>query len=415
MGKTKRARPSKSKKSKSKNRKTKRKKDKYYKSRFRSMRGRPSKILELKSRTPELNIKLRKSVQKSIPDKISKTNKKIKSITKSITKSPIQSYSPSINRALKTLQSLTPEYDIFTCEDGEIKIKQGSGFVCKNLAADSQAIKDVMLKNLNIKSSKIKFDNVLAPQQALSNCWFNCFFMIFFISDKGRKFFRYLRHVMITGILPNKTHIEPSMKLPFLMLNFFIEASLIGTNDPRRFADVMNTNILIHNIGNELKKKNLDVPSINEPGNPINFYMNIMKYLDNDIILMKSVTRRIMNRKNIDFFLDMNKKIPDILYVNQTDVPDSELKEVYKYVIKDKKVRYKLDSAIIRSQDEGHYTAYITGNGKQYAFDGASFSRLIPFKWKSKINTEITWRFSEDTSSIFDFKTCYVTFFYYRY
>ena len=61
-----------------------------------------------------------------------------------------------------------------------------------------------MLKNLNVKAKKINYDLILAPKQALSNCWFNVFFMTFFISDKGRKFFRYLRKSMITGILPNK-------------------------------------------------------------------------------------------------------------------------------------------------------------------------------------------------------------------
>jgi len=403
------------KRKKDKRKKRKTLKSKYYKSRLRTIRGRTADIIELKSRTPKINIKLRKSLEDSIPKKISMTEKEMKSITKSITKTPVNSFSPSINKALQTLQSLTPDTDIFTCNDGEIKIKQDNGFVCKNLAADSQAIKDVMLKNLNITSSKINFNNILAPQQALKNCWFNCFFMIFFISDKGRKFFRYLRNIMITGILPNKDPIESSMKMPFFLLNFFIEASLIGKNDPRRFADVMNTNILIHNIGNELKKRKLDVPAVNEQGNPILFYLNIMKYLDNDIISMKSATRVIMNKNKINLILNRNDKIPDILRINQISSPNTELKEIYKFIIKDKNVTYKLDSAIIRSQNKNHYTAYITGKGKEYAFDGASFSRLIPFKWKNKINTKTTWKFNDMSQEEFDFKTCSVTFFYYRY
>ena len=41
---------------------------------------------------------------------------------------------------------------------------------------------------------------VVAPKQLRSNCWFNVFFMVFFISDKGRSFFRHLRQTMITGV-----------------------------------------------------------------------------------------------------------------------------------------------------------------------------------------------------------------------
>ena len=177
----------------------------------------------------------------------------------------------------------------------------------------------------------------------------------------------------------------------------------------------MNTNILIHNIGNELKKRKLDVPAVNEQGNPILFYLNIMKYLDNDIISMKSATRVIMNKNKINLILNRNDKIPDILRINQISSPNTELKEIYKFIIKDKNVTYKLDSAIIRSQNKNHYTAYITGKGKEYAFDGASFSRLIPFKWKNKINTKTTWKFNDMSQEEFDFKTCSVTFFYYRY
>ena len=336
------------------------------------------------------------------------------------------SYAPTVVRALETLKSITPDANMFTCPAGQINVKTKNGYECKSIYDDSPEIKEMMLKNLNIEAKKINYDLILAPRQSQSNCWFNVFFMVFFISDKGRKFFRYLRKSMITGILPNKQPIDQSMKTPFFLLNLFIEASFLGKNDPAEFGEIMNTNFLIKHIGDALKTKNLhnyEVYEVGQAGNPINYYHHIMKYLDNDIILMKSATRRIMNRKNIDFFLNMDEKIPDILYVNQISTPSerndddyglADLKEVYNYVIKDKKVTYKLDSAIIISQDKCHYTAYITGNGKQYAFDGASFARLIPFEWKNKINTEITWKFSEDMSSIFDFNSCSITFFYYR-
>ena len=65
----------------------------------------------------------------------------------------------------------------------------------------------------NLKTSKnINCGDIIPPKQVLSNCWFNTFFVTFFISDKGRKFFRYLRKSMITGILPNKEPIDKNMK-----------------------------------------------------------------------------------------------------------------------------------------------------------------------------------------------------------
>ena len=40
--------------------------------------------------------------------------------------------------------------------------------------------------------------DIVAPKQAQSNCWFNSLWY-FSISDKGRKFTRYLRQIMITS------------------------------------------------------------------------------------------------------------------------------------------------------------------------------------------------------------------------
>ena len=59
---------------------------------------------------------------------------------------------------------------------------------------NSDEAKLAMLKN--IRSKKIDISYIVGPKQVASNCWFNCFFMVFFISDKGRKFFRYLRESM---------------------------------------------------------------------------------------------------------------------------------------------------------------------------------------------------------------------------
>ena len=390
-----------------KNKNKKQRKQKYRKSKLKLM-SRSPRIIELKSRTPELNIQMRESLEK-IPKKISINEEKIQSVTKSIS----HSFSPYINKVLDTLKSITPEYNIFTCPLGQINVKTQNGYECKSVYDDSPEIKQLMLKNLNVKAKKINYDLILAPKQALSNCWFNVFFMTFFISDKGRKFFRYLRKSMITGILPNKEPIDKNMKLPLFLLNFFIEASFVGKNDPAKFGEVMNTNILIQHIGNALESKNLHNYKIGETGNPMRFYSTIIRYLNTKPIKMMAISDHTIN-DDLNLYLMDTDKIPDILYVNQIDIRTRKLKKQYTYTINSKKVKYVLDSAIIRSQNKSHYSCYITGNKKDYAFDGASFSYLLPYSWKNKINSDVTWKFEDKGGEIYDFKTCYIVYFYYR-
>ena len=56
----------------------------------------------------------------------------------------------------------------------------------------------VLLQNLASKNVQ-PVEDIIAPKQILSNCWFNTLYMIFFISDKGRKFFKFFRQLMIQG------------------------------------------------------------------------------------------------------------------------------------------------------------------------------------------------------------------------
>ena len=52
--------------------------------------------------------------------------------------------------------------------------------------------------------TKINPENIIGPKQYKSNCWFNVFLMIFFVSDKGRKFHRFFRKAMIEGKIYSK-------------------------------------------------------------------------------------------------------------------------------------------------------------------------------------------------------------------
>ena len=141
--------------------------------------------------------------------------------------SPLKSYSPTVNYLLSELISESPNLSIFHCdEEDEINIADPDDDEhC--VQWDSSEAQKVMLKNL--KSKYFHPSRIIAPMQIKTNCWFNCFFMIFFISDKGKKFFRYLRKTMITGILPSGKKIPKDLHRVFFFLNKYIDCSIVGT------------------------------------------------------------------------------------------------------------------------------------------------------------------------------------------
>ena len=208
--------------------------------------------------------------------------------------------SPSINNILDTLQDITPEVDLFSCGEGEVKIKTNKGYECKDFIEDAEEVQKTMLKNLNITSSRINFDNIMAPKQISTNCWFNVYFMNFFISDKGRKFFRYLRKSMITGILPNNDKMDEDMHFNFSLFNLYIEASLAGKNDPQRFAETMDTNTLLLFLGEDLRSKGYNIPYRGNNGNPLVFYNIIMNFLDENIILSEPLIPSILDKEKME-------------------------------------------------------------------------------------------------------------------
>ena len=75
---------------------------------------------------------------------------------------------------------------------------------------------------------------------------------------------------------------------------------------------------------------------------------------------------------------------------------------------------YVLDSAVVRDTKKQHFSAYITCNGKSFAFDGESFARMTPFEWKKKLNKNTQWRFAEQYETYFNFQQAYFMLFYYR-
>jgi len=267
-----------------------------------------------------------------------------------------------------------------------------------------------MLKN--IKSKNIEESLIIPPKQINSNCWFNCFFMAFFISDKGRKFFRYLRETMVKGVFPSGKEIPQDLRKSFFMLNRFIDSSLIGYADANLFAEKMDTNSLIKSISQELKKKWSRYRIYEDRGNPITYYKRITEYLNDDTIKLMEIKNRMPVHKDIKHFKKQNSKIPELIitvFYKNKKIKKLNLLKLGTY-------KYRLDSAVLRNISQTHFSAYITLNNNLYAYDGQSFSRLMQFDWKDKINADFNFSLAqnENGNPIFNFTNGYQMLFYYR-
>ena len=176
-----------------------------------------------------------------------------------LSKSLKKSYSPTVNEKIQSLISQSPHKDIFVnidCNLLEITIVTDSGEeLCFNWK--SKEAQKYLLDNLN-STKKIVPHHIVGPAQTDSNCWMNTFFAIFFLSDKGRKFLRFFREAMITGKLQTKTKLKKfndKIHKAFWILNRFITASLLGTQDMGEYAKLIDTNDVVQNVYEALPKK----------------------------------------------------------------------------------------------------------------------------------------------------------------
>ena len=115
-----------------------------------------------------------------------------------------------------------------------------------NIDKNRKEISKLLIDNI-VKYKKINPVKIIPPRQCSSNCWFNVLFMMHFISDKGRKFFKPLRLLMINGNydtnLVQTTDIKRFKKALFLF-NIAIDSVLTGSS----FSNNMDTNQLIMDI-----------------------------------------------------------------------------------------------------------------------------------------------------------------------
>jgi hypothetical protein len=331
------------------------------------------------------------------------------------------SYSPSINKQLVSLKSIQRTKiahcnikNAFLLED-QLKIAVSPTKCSYYYNKDA---KQILLNKLRA-NKHVDISKIIGPKQIDGNCWFNAMFMMFFVSDKGRKFFHFFRQLMILGVQANGKPIPTEIKDSFALLNYAVELSLTGS----KYARITDTNYIIldiyDNIPDNYKyKMNRDIPDEGEAGNPILYYSAIMKYLNNNSINILEHFFHPNWKKDLETKIGKNKT-PDVIILNVGANSNSSEKPE-KFTLKNG-AQYALDSlaAINVDSEDKHFCALLTCNKKDMGFDGYTFSRMVPMEWKKYINQDKNWFFEGSTDSLekpfkWNFMRSYMEMNYYR-
>tara|TARA_B110000444_G_C18837248_1_gene596751 strand:- start:1472 stop:2944 length:1473 start_codon:yes stop_codon:yes gene_type:complete len=372
-------------------------------------------------------------------------NKKIPTRSKILSSiKEMSSYSPEVNKSLSSLKSANIDdlnhklQDLYSCEK-KIDVKINGG--CSDYK--NEYARKEMLTLLNLKSSTIEPNNVMGPRQSLSNCWLNSFFMCYFISDKGRKFFRKFRKMMITGEIDGSTKIKETYRKGLWLLNKTILASLYAENTERtsNFIRHVDTNDILRLL--KEGDKGGVLPKTRQPFNPKSFYDNLFSILGlkdgvkifnlthkkdyNEIFPKynpkKAIPKSFKSIKNAELIIISRRDDPGKNGIDSSKDPPDE-----SFIYGNKK--YLLDSVVLRDIGKKHFTSYVTIGGKEYSFDGGAFRKLRPFNWKKKLinGRDIQWGFGSPLkqndpskkkegyvlNEKFNFKKGYQLLFYYK-
>jgi hypothetical protein len=352
-----------------------------------------------------------------------------------------KSISPTINANLMSPITNSP-FVLAGCMSADILVKDKGDGEWMRYNWKGPNAKRVMLGNLRSKKAIVCSD-IVAPKQKKLNCWFNAFFLIFFISDAGRKFNHWMREAMITGKIVNRDGSTPSilrddLREPLFKLNNYIEASIRNGSDPENFADKMDTNEIIgmiyDAIGEEVNCEGLNntyIDPVDMYGNPINFYNGLYYviggnnvpytslWIDNELgytDVTDAVEHGALEGHQNEVYemiyieIDEIDEIGSIMFEKPTEFTIDIISggDIYTCT-------YKLDSAILRSVHWEHFSSYITCNGTELGSDGEAEDRLQPFEWKKRLNdkTAGSWKLASDSEIIFDFTRGYQILVYY--
>ena len=338
------------------------------------------------------------------------------------------SYSPTVNKELVMLQSISRE-NVLDCNNKKaFELKEplqigipGKFFGKKCISYyEPKAIK-FLLKNLSA-NKHVKIDKIVPPIQSQSNCWFNTMFVTLFVSDKGRKFFHFFRQLMIEGLKADGKAIPSNLRNGFALLNFAIDACLTGNT----YAYILDTNAIIRNIYENIpdsyKKKLPYITNIDEAGNPIRYYSSLINYLNNKSIQLAFIKNTNEKwKEKVVSEIESKKHLPHIIILEFYDEITNESSKITNkprsFFVKDTK--YMLDSAVIRDITQQHFCATLTCDNKEMAYDGLSFHRIVPLDWKKYIISDFYWGFdgsnnSDGTPLKWSFTHGYQMLIYYR-
>jgi len=360
-------------------------------------------------------------LKSTTPLDVSMLSEKINTELNSETNSMIQSYSPSINEKLITLKSAERQ-PLINCnidnaflnkEPLEISIND------KCYPYHSRVAKDFLLKNL-AANKHINPKQIITPIQSQSNCWFNTMFTTLFVSDKGRKFFHFFRQLMIEGVKANKKPIPDKLKNVFALLNYAIDMCLTGNP----FAYKMDTNVIIKDIYDNIPSKIKDnlpyITNIKDAGNPARYYGSIIHYLRDKSIQMAFISSCTSNwKKQLVKELKISTNIPHVIVLEFFDDASKITTNKSTQFDLPNKMKYMLDSCVVRNTEGYHFCSLLTCEKKEYAYDGMSFHRLVPLSWKKRLNEDFVWKFkgSTDNNNVpleWNFKSGYQMLVYYR-
>ena len=393
--------------------------DKKKKRRRRSHRAYQTKKRNRKRKKRQKQTRKATVIPNSTPKKNIILKNRVKKCVGSSSSTISHSFSPSINKKIRQQQTIYRKNNkIFECQKDYIKVIQTNKPKCsKCIHFKKTKAQKTMLQNL-LSKDKISCKKITAPKQLLANCWFNVFFFAFFISDRGRKFFRYLREIMITGKNRHgKKIIDDYIASTFFHFNLLIEAAIQG-ND---LARLMDTNIIIRELSTLVK---WNFPKVDTSWSPLEFYDSIINYLHDDphhiLYVYPTKIEQFPHKNNsvIQKYKSKYKKLPNIIIILIDDKTSCKIKNTPVVFTlsssQDGGTKYVLDSIIIRDTKQQHFVCCITCNDKGYVFDGESFSRINPFKWTLSINKDKKWKFKSPFSTHFNFMKGAQYLIYYR-
>lgn len=271
-----------------------------------------------------------------------KLSKKIKKGKKTI-KRAVHSYSPLINKKMVTLKmSNIKREDLIHCNTEKAfnlkePLKIGIPGSDKCYRYDSEEAKEFLLNNLRA-NKHVDIMKIIPPFQNQSNCWFNSWFVAFFISDKGRKFFHFFRQLMIEGKQENGRTIPKDLWDAFALLNFAIDSCLTGN----QFSHKIENNNTIMDITNGLSI----IASILFSNKPLEKILNwkLKGFIKGFI---KTYGKVIPNRDLENFIINSKKLMENKnIYTLNTN---SIIEKIYNSIPK----KYKTYNSLISSTKEG--------------------------------------------------------------